>query len=115
MGPRPWNTRIEVNGVNQAVVYAAGEIDASTLSALQGALAGALEQSSSVVLDMGGVTFMDSSGLGALLGSHRAAQQTGGSFLVRRPSHGVRRVLSMTGLDSVLQIDVDSDHAQASE
>ena len=66
------------------------------------ALAGAVEESASVIVDMGGVHFVDSSSLSALVWGQRGAQQAGGSPRIRRPSATLRRKLA---LDSLLLID----------
>jgi anti-sigma B factor antagonist len=51
-----------------------------------------------VVLDMSGVEFIDSSGLGALVTLDNEATGRGARFLVRDPSARVERILALTGL-----------------
>jgi anti-anti-sigma factor len=55
-----------------------------------------------LVLDLGGVSFMDSAGLGSLLSTHERLHQLGVDAKVQRPSEAVERVLDVSGARSVL-------------
>jgi anti-anti-sigma factor len=55
-----------------------------------------------VVVDLGGVTFIDSVGIGALIKIRNAAQQTGRTFALRTVPEQAAKVLSLTGLDAIL-------------
>ena len=55
-----------------------------------------------LVLDLEGVGFMDSSGLGAIISGLKAARQTGGDLRIARANEQVRLVLQLTSLDRVL-------------
>ena len=57
-----------------------------------------------VVIGLGGVTFMDSSGIGWLLKCHKRAREAGGRFVVHSLPPGVMDVMKMMRLDKVLQI-----------
>jgi len=56
-----------------------------------------------IVVDLGETTFVDSSGLGALIGGLKTARQAGGDLRVARVSPGVRAVFELTNLDRVLR------------
>ena len=56
-----------------------------------------------VVVDLGGTTFMDSSGLGALVAGLKTARQAGGDLRIARPSDQALLVLRLTNLDRVLK------------
>lgn len=56
-----------------------------------------------LVIDMGETSFLDSSGLGALIAGLKAARQAGGDLRVARPTEAVRTVFSLTNLDRVLK------------
>jgi anti-anti-sigma factor len=56
-----------------------------------------------VVVDLGGTTFLDSSGLGALVGGLRAARAAGGDLRIARVGAQVRTVLELTTMDRVLR------------
>lgn len=105
MEPMSLVTRVEVDAEGQAVVYAEGDIDLATSNALREALVEALEKSARVVVDVGAVPFIDSSGLNAFVWGHREAEQAGGSLRLRRPSPMLRRLLEITALESLLLID----------
>lgn len=87
----------------------AGDIDASTVSALSEAFAGEhAAKDGSVVVDVEGVTFIDSSGLRVLL-DLRSRVEPGGVTLRAAP-RSVRRLLELTGLsDSFVLEDVVTD------
>ncbi|KLU09798.1 STAS domain-containing protein [Kocuria sp. SM24M-10] len=55
-----------------------------------------------VVIDMAGVEFVDSSGLGALVGCLKLARQAGGDLRIAAVNDQVRMVLKLTGMDRVL-------------
>jgi anti-sigma B factor antagonist len=56
------------------------------------------EGSTTVVLDLGGVQFMDSSGLRSLLEARKACMEGGRPFAIARPSTPVARVLELVDL-----------------
>jgi anti-anti-sigma factor len=74
-----------------------GELDANTCGELTERLIG--PPGSLLVVDLGELTFMDSSGLGVIHSARRMAIAAGGNLLVCRPSPFVQRVLEITGLD----------------
>jgi anti-sigma B factor antagonist len=89
----------------RAVVHVAGEVDLGTAAALgEHALDAVRDVSPHVVLDVSGVSFMDSTGLKVLLTISRRAELAGGSFTVAGATRAVRRILSLTGLDQVLRL-----------
>ncbi|GAB1688300.1 STAS domain-containing protein [Krasilnikovia sp. M28-CT-15] len=55
-----------------------------------------------LVIDLTGVTFCDSTGLGALLKAQAVATENGTTFLVINPSGMTRRLMQATGLHDVL-------------
>jgi len=56
----------------------------------------------SIVVDLAETTFMDSSGLGALVGGLRATRAAGGNLRIARPGAQVLTVLELTTMDRVL-------------
>ncbi len=56
-----------------------------------------------VVVDLAECTFIDSSGLGALVAGLKTARQAGGDLRIARPTEQVRTVLELTNLDRVLR------------
>lgn len=82
---------------DEHLVVATGEIDVASVAQLRIAINDVLSADGGVALDLDGVTFIDSSGLCALIGGYKAAQDLGVSFRVERASHQVRRLLDITG------------------
>lgn len=58
---------------------------------------------SRVVVDLGETTFVDSSGLGALVAGLKKSRQAGGDLRIASPGPQVRMVLGLTNLDRVLR------------
>ncbi|WP_454051338.1 STAS domain-containing protein [Cellulomonas sp. Marseille-Q8402] len=56
-----------------------------------------------VVVDLAGTTFLDSSGLGALVGGLRSARAAGGDLRIAGVGAQVRTVLELTTMDRVLR------------
>jgi anti-sigma B factor antagonist len=84
-------------------IEAAGEIDSSSAPALRAELDAALDLAPrEVVLDLGGVTFLDSAGLSALAAAHRRATVEGVRLRVLVSGRAVMRPLQITGLWKLL-------------
>jgi anti-sigma B factor antagonist len=93
-------------GDSWPVVRVAGEVDIETSPALEEQLQSVLDQGhASVVVDLGEVTFMDSTGLSALIGGLRRCQAIGGELRLVSPRPNVRKVLEVTGLVDTFQVD----------
>ena len=75
-----------------------GELDVTTSEGLAERLTG--PPGALVVLDLSGLTFMDSSGIGAIHAARRLTIKNAGTLVVCRPSPPVQRVLEITGLDT---------------
>jgi anti-anti-sigma factor len=83
----------------RALVSVAGEVDLETASQLgDHALAALRDVSPHLVLDLAGVTFMDSTGLKVLLSIQQRVELAHGSLAVVGTTRPVRRILELTGL-----------------
>ena len=91
-----------------AVVWARGDIDLSTLAKATAALDGARAGARSVVLDLRGVGFMDTSGLRLIIEEQRRAAATGYRFAVIRGSRRVQRLFEIAGLGDDDELFVDA-------
>ena len=80
--------------------YLAGEIDHDAAQGLRIQLDDALLTRSPriLVMDLGGVGFMDSSGIGLILGRQRCARTLGGSLRIQHAPEQLRRVLQLAGI-----------------
>ena len=88
------------------VVSLTGELDPHTVPLLADELDNAVAQgTTSVALDLSGLTFIDSSGLRVVIATHRQLEEAGGKLVLRAPSDTVRRLLELTGLLGHIEID----------
>jgi anti-sigma B factor antagonist len=95
-----------------AVVQASGELDIHTSHEFRGYLVGAVEEGVAlVVVDLSGVTFIDSSALGALVGGARRSAELGNRLAIVCPPGSVARVLEITGLDRPFTIYATREEA----
>lgn len=91
-----------------------GEVDVATSPSLKSALVSVAEQGCSrIVVDMRNVTFIDSSGLGVLVGALRRARENGGSVHVVCTRESTLKVFRITGLDKVFGIYASAAEAAA--
>jgi anti-sigma B factor antagonist len=88
-----------------------GDLDALTVRGLRQVLADAVT-ASRLIIDMSAVNFIDSAGLGALIGGIRRTREMGGRVVVsNRP--GIRRVLHDTGFDAIVTVTESVEEATA--
>lgn len=90
---------------HRTVVTVTGEIDIATQGQLRTKLndlvvAGHVD----LVLDLSGVSFVDSTGLGALIGTRRRVHAFHGSLALVIPDESVMKVFTITGLEKVFAI-----------
>ena len=88
-----------------------GELDAFTVGQFREALA-EMGGTGRLVIDLSGVPFLDSAGLGALIGGVRRAREAGGDVAVYGARPAVARLLQTTGFDRVASV-TDSENAAA--
>lgn len=85
-----------------------GELDLAVAVAFRARLRDLLVAGhTEVVIDLSGVVFMDSSALGVLISAQRQTRMFRGSLTLANPSAPVRRLLALTSLDKVFDVDVD--------
>ena len=91
----------ELTGDGYTICRPVGELDAFTVSQFRQALA-EIASSSRLVIDMSGVPFVDSAGLGALIGGIRRAREMGGNVVVVCNRASLVRTLRTTGFDRIV-------------
>lgn len=98
-----------------AMVVIEGELDLASAPQLVDAIAALPEVGEPVVLDLGSVTFVDSSGVRALLDADRIAIEKGRKLAIFRPGVAVTRLLDLVDLRSQFtEVDsVDGDVLRA--
>lgn len=99
------------------VVKVSGELDLLSAprfrSALEEAVSGvpAHDHPAIVVADLGGVEFMDSSGVNALVGATRTFMDGGGKVRLVTKASPVVRTIEITGLDQIFEVYPDVSSA----
>jgi anti-sigma B factor antagonist len=83
-----------------------GEIDLYTAPRLQAEFTRLLQESATtlMVIDMSGVEFCDSTGMNVLLSALKRLRERGGTLEVAGPRPAIRKILQVTGLDSVFTV-----------
>ena len=87
------------NRAGEPILVVRGEIDLATAGDLRDELRKLIADADSPALvDLSGVTFIDSSGVDVLAGARRNADDAGVELILVEPSSQVRMVLELTGL-----------------
>jgi anti-sigma B factor antagonist len=94
------------------VIAVSGEVDIYTSPDLKAALIGPdVEGCPRVIVDLNGVGFIDSSGLGVLVGALRRAREASVELLLVSSQPAFARILRITGLDAVFLLHPTVDEA----
>jgi anti-sigma B factor antagonist len=88
-----------------------GDLELNTAPHLREALVRAIAEGSRVVVDMEAVDFLDSAGLGILVGGLKRARERDGDLELVCSSRAVLRPLQLTGLDRAFTIHAGRDAA----
>lgn len=91
----------------------AGELDHHTAEELRAKVTEVLETRSvhHIILNLENLTFMDSSGLGVILGRYKQIKTSGGEMVVCSISPAVKRLFDMSGLFKIIRLETDESHA----
>ncbi|QQK75216.1 STAS domain-containing protein [Salicibibacter cibarius] len=91
---------------NETKMFVSGEIDAYTAPQLKEALMPLVEkQEPAVTVDLRGVDYIDSTGLGIFVGALKSTDQNNGTLRLVSLNERVKRLFSITGLDEVIDIE----------
>jgi anti-sigma B factor antagonist len=99
--------RIDVRaGTDAAELVLSGEADLAAAPQIidRGTDRLTLASTNSLVADLGGVTFMDSTALGALVRLHNTAEQLGKRFTLVRVPDRVTKLFEITGVDTLFTV-----------
>ena len=88
-----------------AAIY--GEIDHHTARGIRDEIDANLQRSlpKELVLDFRDVTFMDSSGVGLIMGRYKLVRSMGGGIVIKNASEPIARILRLAGLDKLAEIE----------
>ncbi len=93
---------LEVDG-ERAVAAVHGEVDVSSAAQLREGLYQLLADGRrDLTVDLVGMTFIDSTGLGVLVGVLKRAREAGGELTLRGPNKSARKVLEISGLARIV-------------
>jgi anti-sigma B factor antagonist len=103
--PAHVNGWIEVSEQGATLVLRiGGELDAASCKTIEPTMTAAIASASAVIVDLGDLTFCDSSGVGLLIGSHTKAVAGGTALSIRNVRPPVRRIFEITNLDDVITL-----------
>ena|SRR5215212_5811082 len=106
-------TAVRVDGPHPTLVVS-GEIDVFTAPLFKQAVVNLVADGQRhLFLDMRDVTFMDSSGFGALLGATKRLRPDGGSLNLIGCNRTIQRMLHLTRLDTILGLYESEEEAMA--
>lgn len=92
---------------DKCVLVLSGEFDIVEVDGFLESIRTCLQRADCIELDLDAVTFIDSSGLGALVSARNAAREADKAIVVVKVSPSVERLLQVSGLDSVLLARTD--------
>lgn len=87
--------------------YLTGELDHHSAKEMREAVDNAVELNmpSKLVLDFGGVSFMDSSGIGLVMGRYRNLSRRGAKLHITGTSQQIYKVMKLSGIEKLATID----------
>ncbi|HET6274917.1 MAG TPA: STAS domain-containing protein [Candidatus Cybelea sp.] len=101
------------DGGGRLVFNLRGSLDLATAPTVRAALTEATEKGShDLIVDLSQLEFLDSTGLGVLIGAHRRTAERGGSFRLVVGEGSILRLLNITGLIAVFAVYHTMEEAQ---
>lgn len=98
---------------DRTVLSVGGEVDVYSAPAFRDKISDLLEADPMLVIDLGGLSFIDSTGLGVLVAGRNKSLERGGVIAFVCTQDRVLKLLRITGLDSVFDIHATVDEAVA--
>lgn len=91
------------------VVRIYGELDHHVAAGIRESVDRELQRTGAVnvAFDFTRVTFMDSSGIGVIMGRYKTTRALGGKVVIFGASENVRRIISMSGIDELVTVSAD--------
>ena len=100
------NVEIELNGKTM-IAHLNGEIDHHNATRIRAIIDVRIESAkpSLLILDFTNINFMDSSGIGLVMGRYKLMKYIGGNLKIVNPSPQIRKVMSLAGFDRLAVIE----------
>lgn len=105
--PRTALLDLTVEAGSTSTISLVGELDPATAPQLDREIQRLLDDglTERVVLDLSGLTFLDSSGLRAFVTARESLTSRGGELALRGPSANTLRLLDITGLGEIITVE----------
>lgn len=89
------------------IAYISGEVDHHTAKSIRSEIDANIENTNpkKVVLDFADVSFMDSSGIGLVMGRYKIMKSAGGTVSIQNPPVQIKKVMQLAGLDKIASIN----------
>jgi anti-anti-sigma factor len=101
------------DGGSRTVVRLAGEADVTTRALAEVLAAEAAKRPRLLLVDVSGLSFIDSAALHELVRAHRKLRADGGRLALVAPSGAVARILQLSALDQVIPVHASAEEAEA--
>lgn len=101
----------EINVTGEVVTaYLSGELDHHTAREMRETVDGAVELNmpTLLVLDFGGISFMDSSGIGLVMGRYRKLAKTGAQLHITGASPQIEKIFRLSGIERLARLEHNS-------
>jgi stage II sporulation protein AA (anti-sigma F factor antagonist) len=99
---------VEINVTGEVVTaYLSGELDHHTAKNMRESIDSAVELNSQtlLVLDFSWVSYMDSSGIGLVMGRYRNLQKTGAALHISGTSPTIYKVMKLAGIEKLAKLE----------
>ena len=95
-----------INEDNKVIALLSGEIDHHNAKSLRQDIDFSLRENQleELIMDFSEVGFMDSSGIGLVMGRYKLMQEIGGNLVVRNPPPHIKKVMRLSGIDRLASI-----------
>lgn len=96
---------------NNIVVALSGEIDHHNAAFLRKGIDKLIYEKKppKLILDLSAIEFMDSSGLGLIMGRYSLIRELGGELVVRNPTAGILRICKLAGMERMISIETNKN------
>ena len=103
----PLEVEVAETAPDECLLVLRGELDPHTAPLLRDQIDRATAEGSirTLVLDVGGLRFIDSSGLRVIISAHKEMTARSGRLVLRAPTDTTRRLLDITGLADHITVD----------
>ena len=91
---------------DKLIVYMSGELDHHSAEEVRNKIDASLEREkcNKLVMDFSGVTFMDSSGIGVIIGRYKKLTSKKGSLCIANVNSNIKKVLDLSGIFKIIKL-----------